>query len=53
MNRRVRKTIEAIKTENDLRIDQLKNAEGVDPEFFDQTILGAKLKSCGSVSQFA
>lgn len=54
MNRRMRKTIEAIKIENDLRIDELKKfAEGVDPEIFDQTILGAKLKSCGSVSQFA
>lgn len=45
MNRRVRKTIEAIKIENDLRIDELKKfAKGVDPEFFNQTILGAKLK---------
>lgn len=45
MNRKVRKTIEAIKNENDLRIDELKKfAKGVDLEIFDQTILGAKLK---------
>ncbi len=45
MNRKVRQTIEKIKAENDMRIEELKTfAAGVEPEIFFETIAGAKLK---------